>query len=354
MSKYVAEFEPTVDPDLPFDGQVIPSDEVDAFSFSNAVGRSGEDIDAEIAEMEADLMSDPDPAPEAEEKKTGAVNALAAQLRIAERERAEMKAIIGEAKARSKAAKRAQDAEARAAAEAIPSAEENPQGHIIGSLKKIQGRLDRDQTLQDNADRSRLKKDEMAAATRKAAKFAGEVGQDEYDSALGHLFKSIATELAEESPGASQNDIADRMRGDLAKKMVDWNNKKRNPGKRLYAMAKARGYKPGTGNDTRAALDAQTEEKQAGKVLRKEWQASDSEGLPEPRRGTRQRDRGRAEVASTRRRASNNPRSIAAVPGAGPTGKVTARYLATLSEAEYDEAASGKRLRDLLADKAIE
>jgi len=168
-SKYVAEFEPTVDPDLAYEEGIVPADsQVDAFTYSNVAGQTNEEVDAEIAEMEEALMADPEPPAAAKEQTTGAVNAMAAQLRIAERERAEMSAIIKQAKAREQRAVRARAAEQKAAEEKIPSAQENPQGHIIGSLKKIQGRLDRDSEIQDNEDRTRLHKGEMEAATVKA------------------------------------------------------------------------------------------------------------------------------------------------------------------------------------------
>lgn len=282
------------------------------------------------------LAAGEDPA-----KVRGEANAVAAQLRIKDREAKVLKAkLIQIEKERAAAALAAQTP-----AEELPDPNVDPGAYAVAKIDRIE------RMLKEREDQQHVQREmetylgEVAQARNLAIQYR-ENNPPVYDAAVVHLAESAYEELADNVDRLVENgtinlqqelhpQIVQLVAKMMSSEMVRAAKAGQNPGELLYAMAVRRGFVP-----------SQAEYVQQQAPVVQAAVPAPAPAAPKPKVDARKM---LAEEQARRGKAGN----LAEVPSAGP-GRMNLSRLAELEVDEYLAATKGVPMKDLFKDKLIQ
>jgi len=286
-------------------------------------------FDPELAEQfrqwkEAKIQAGVDPA-----KVQGQANAIAAQMRIRDRENKILRAKLLEIE-------RQKNAPVAKEEEQLPDPVEDPGAYAIAKLDRLE------KMIREREEREYVQKEveshlgKVSHARNLAIQYR-ENNPQVYDEAVMHLASSAYDEMSDNIDQLAANGLVDvnqdiqpqliqLVARSLASKMTQALDNGQNPGEILYQLSVRRGYQP------------------------RQWFAQQQQAYQQPVQ--QQKPDARQMVESERAR-QQKAASISSVPAAGP-GRLNLNRLSSMSDIdEYLDATKGIPMKELFKDKLI-
>lgn len=270
-----------------------------------------EDVLPEPDEESEAGADEPEVEPQASEEDSsrGPDQALAAQHRILKRENTILQQRFNQL---LEVISRAQEGQGPPQEpEALPDPEEDLAGSLIGRLDRLEQANQQDRQERQAREERQALAGEVQAAQQQVIAYRDT--HPEYAPAVEHLVQAVAEEAREEFPTATEAEIQSLLEQETVRRLLQWRRAGLDPGEQLVKLARRRGWQPSQDS---------------------------SAGQEDPRQQVR-----------AQRRRSRSASTIAAVPGAGGSKRLTVKDAVGMSEEEWSAKLDKVPLRELLRGK---
>jgi hypothetical protein len=204
----------------------------------------------------------------------------------------------------------------------LPDPDENFGDHVVERFNRLEATLGHENDRRAYEQQVKEYQSKIQNAYVNVQQFRSEVGEEEYDAAVGYLVEKSQAEMKLEYDDMTDKEINEVLSQQILARFLEWDEKGKNPGKQMYELAKTRGY-----SEAPRAAERETDE---------------DEGIPQ--------DKVKREVKLEKKR-QNKASTIGTSRGTAPKTRISTKRALEMSEDEWENQFRGVSFAEIMRSK---